>query len=91
MPSRYATRHYGEVQWYTILLLGLLNGENDVVDVDVNLLLAYGVSVSYVDRDGGETREVTFMGEASPQAYEEVKWLTVALSAVEPPKNVENI
>ena len=55
---------------------GLLNGGNDVVEVDEDLLIAYSINMTYVDGDGGQSRDVSLAGEASPQAYEMVSIFT---------------
>ncbi len=42
------------------------------MEVNEDTLIAYGINITYMEREGGESREIGLAGEATPQAYEEV-------------------
>ena len=55
-----------------IFLTDLLNGAEDVVSVNSNLLVMYGINMMSENRDGGVTRVITLVGEAAAESYERV-------------------
>ena len=55
-----------------IFLTDLLNGAEDVVSVNSNLLAMYGINMMLEERDGGVTHVITLAGEAAAESYERV-------------------
>ena len=50
----------------------LRNGAQDVVSVNSDLLIMYGINMTLDDRDMNMTRIITLVGEATAESYEQV-------------------